>query len=537
MRSSSLRWTALLCGLGCAACASSDSSKDAAPSVPKLEPLVDMNEAADVVEVSLIAGVSEMHYLPAGPAEVWAYRDGSKQDARGVVPGPLIEAHQGDRVIVHFRNELPEGTTIHWHGVRVPNEADGSMATQDEIPPGGEYTYEFVLQDEGTFWYHPHVRGDTQVERGLHGMILVHGGPQVPVDRERTLVLDDVKLKASGVLSTSTTSLDIMLGRQGNFIVANGVIGGVLEAAAHSRERWHLVNTANGRYFNLRVPGHRLLVIGWDGGLLAEPYRAETLLITPGERYDVVVELEGMQGEELALETIHYDRGHEVPDPGPQPVLHLRLGKPPATPQKPLPTTWGAPVELEVPEHARERELVLKEEEIDDSADVRFTINDQTFPDVPPIMARAGAVEIWRFDNQSEMDHPFHLHGIFFRVLDVNGVEPEQLGWKDTVNIPQKAQLRLALRYGEPGVWMYHCHILEHQERGMMGALVVSRVAAIEDATDRRLATLADRVRVRETGQLIEACAATLEEEHETWRFVAMGSTTRGSQLSMVPAR
>jgi FtsP/CotA-like multicopper oxidase with cupredoxin domain len=418
-----------------------------------------------------------------GPAEVWAYRDGAKKGARGSVPGPLIEAKQGDRVIVHFRNELPEGTTIHWHGIRVPNESDGSMATQEEILPDGEFTYEFEVRDEGTFWYHPHVRGDTQVERGLHGMIVVRGGPSVPVDRERTLVFDDVKLKASGALSDGTTSLDIMLGRQGNFIVANGIVEGVLEAAAKSRERWRIVNTANGRYFNLRLPDHSFRVIGWDGGLLAEPYSADTLLIAPGERYDVLVELEGKAGSDLALETIHYDRGHEVPDPGPQRVLTLKLGKPPAGSPRSLPERWGDPAEVELPEGAIERELVLKEEEIDDGQDVIFTINDQAFPDLPPLQAREGDIEVWRFDNQSEMDHPFHLHGVFFRVLDMNGVEPEHIGWKDTVNIPQQSQLRIAVQYEDPGVWMYHCHILEHQERGVMGELlVIPRDAAPADS-------------------------------------------------------
>jgi FtsP/CotA-like multicopper oxidase with cupredoxin domain len=484
MRCNGLTCAILVLSGGILACDGGKTSEaKGPPAVPTLEVLPDTNTDPGVVEVSLVAQVSEMNYLATGPAEVWAYRDGAKKDARASVPGPLIEAKQGDHVIVHFRNELPEGTTIHWHGIRVPNDSDGSTSTQEEIPPSGEYTYEFTARDEGTFWYHPHVRGDTQVERGLHGMLVVHGGPSIPVDQERMIVIDDVKLKASGALSDSTTSLDIMLGRQGNFIVANGLVDGTLNAAAHSRERWHIVNTANGRYFNLQLPGHSFQVIGWDGGLLADPYAADTLLIAPGERYDVLVELEGEAGSEVALETIHYDRGHEVPDPGPQRVMTLKLGKAPSGTRKALPKRWGEPVELEVPEHAIERGLVLKEEELDDGRDVRFTINDQAFPDVPLLKVREGDIEVWRFDNQSEMDHPFHLHGVFFRVLHVNGVEPEHVGWKDTVNIPQKAQLRLAVQYGDPGVWMYHCHILEHQERGMMGELKVLPVDSEEAIT------------------------------------------------------
>jgi FtsP/CotA-like multicopper oxidase with cupredoxin domain len=441
---------------------------------PRLAPLTDLDDRPDVLEVSLIAGVAEKRYLPAGAAQVWAYRDGAKPGARASVPGPLLEAKQGDQVVVHFRNELPEGTTIHWHGIRVFNASDGSTATQAEVAPGEEYSYEFVARDEGIFWFHPHVRGATQVERGLHGMVLVHGGPSIEVAAERNLVLDDVKLNASGTLSDSTTSLDIMLGRQGNFIVANGAIGGTLSVASGSRERWRIVNTANGRHFNLRLPGHSFRVIGWDGGLLAEPYSTDTLLIVPGERYDVLVDLQGRVGSPLALETLYYDRGHNAPDPGPEPVLTLDFRTDSRKEPAPLPETWGAPVTLIPSEDAPEQRFVLNEHEIDDGADVRFTINDASFPDVPPVEGREGEVVVWTFDNESEMDHPFHLHGMFFRVLDVDGVPPDHVGWKDTVNIPKKSKLRFAVEYGEPGTWMYHCHILEHQERGMMGELVLS---------------------------------------------------------------
>ena len=435
--------------------------------------LTDINDQADVVEVVLVAGLSQAKYLHTGPAQVWAYRDGSKPDAVGVVPGPVIEAKQGDRVVVHFRNELPEGTTIHWHGLRVPNVSDGTPSTQVEVPPGGEYRYEFVARDEGTFWYHPHVRGDTQVERGLHGMIVVHGGPAIDVAAERAIVLDDVKLNASGSLSESTTSLDIMLGRLGNFVLANGRVGSVLPVQSGSRERWHLVNSANGRFFNLRLAGHRFRVIGWDGGLLATPYEAETLLIAPGERYDVLVELAGAVGTEVSLETIHYDRGHDIPDPGPQQVLRLLTVSERAAPHASLPSVLGAPVDLPTAGFAAERRVKLGEQTIEDGADVLFTINDKAFPEVPMITAREGDVEVWSVQNDTEMDHPFHLHGMFFRVLDVNGAAPTQLGWKDTVNVPRRSTLRFVVRYGEPGTWMYHCHILEHAERGMMADLKV----------------------------------------------------------------
>lgn len=473
----------LLALAGTLAACGDDAAKTARSGEPPgATGMVDVNDQPNVVEVMLVAGVSETRYLETGPAAIWAYRDGARAGAVGTAPGPTIEAKQGDRVIVHFRNELPEGTTIHWHGLRVPNPSDGTPSTQAEVPPGGEYRYEFIARDEGTFWYHPHVRGDTQVERGLQGMLIVRGGPAIEVAAERAIVLDDVKLDATGKLSESTTSLDIMLGRLGNHVLANGQVGSVLQVASGSRERWRFVNTANGRFFNLRLPGHRFRVIGWDGGLLAAPYETETLLISPGERYDVLVDLQGAVGSELALETIHYDRGHEIPDPGPQSVLKLRFASQASAPPAALPVTLGAAVDLVPEPSAMQRHLKLGEETLNDGADVRFTVNGRAFPDVPPILAREGDVEIWAVENDSEMDHPFHLHGMFFRVLDVNGIAPPQVGWKDTVNVPRKSTLRFAVRYGEPGTWMYHCHILEHAERGMMGELkLVARDAPIID--------------------------------------------------------
>lgn len=446
--------------------------------------LTDLNDLPNVVEVFLVAGVGETHYLPSGAAQVWGYRDGAREDALVRVPGPLIEAKQGDRVVVHFRNELPEGTTIHWHGIRVPNAADGTPTTQVEVPPGGEFRYEFVARDEGTFWYHPHVRGDAQVERGLYGMLVVQGGPTVRVAAERALLLDDVKLNADGTLSSATTSLDIMLGRLGNFIVTNGMVGGALHVAGGSRERWRIVNTANGRYFNLRLPGHTFQVIGWDGGLLSRPYASETLLVAPGERYDVLVDLNGKNGSEIALETLHYDRGHEVPDPGPQRVLRLAFGSRAAQGPAPLPPVWGAPVDLEPTADTRQERLFLDEHPSPDGTDVRFTINDQAFPHGLTLEGREGQVAVWTIENRTEMDHPFHLHGMFFRVLDVNGTPPPWVGWKDTVNVPRKATLRFVVRYEDAGSWMFHCHILEHAERGMMGALMIRPPSTLGDASD-----------------------------------------------------
>lgn len=465
------RFTALaVAGLTLAACG---------PQAPKLDnelrptaELADLNDDPAIVEVKLAASPGTTAYLPGKAADVWGYRDASKADSVATVPGPLLRAKVGDTVIVHFTNELPEPTTIHWHGLRLPNQMDGSSSSQAPVDPGKEFEYRFTLRDAGSFWFHPHIRGEVQIERGLYAPFIVEGGAAPDVHADRYFVLDDVKLSASGQLSADTDALDEMMGRQGNVLLVNGQKDAQLLVPSNARERWRFVNSANGRYFNLELPGHRFTVIGWDGGLLPEPYETDRLLIAPGERYEVLVSFHGSVGEKAALQTVYYDRGHNQPDPGAKPLLTLFLGDPLPKDPAPLPTTWGNAPDVITNATTSVRNFVLKERELADGS-VTFSINDQVWPFNSPVMVKQGDTEIWEVKNEAEMDHPFHLHGMFFDVLSVNGVPPEHRGWKDTVNIPQMGTVRFAVRYEALGMWMFHCHILEHAELGMMGDLMV----------------------------------------------------------------
>jgi FtsP/CotA-like multicopper oxidase with cupredoxin domain len=444
---------------------------DAPTADPGLVAFVDTNPDPDIVEVELVAAPATHEYLPGKRADVWAFRDGARAGSTGSIPGPLLEAKLGDRVIVHFRNDLPEATTIHWHGLRVPNASDGTPVAQMPVAPGGSYDYEFTVIDVGLFWYHPHVNGDVQVERGLYAPIVLHDDFAIDVAADRVFVLDDVKLEATGKLSETTDNLDLMLGRQGNVVLVNGRQRPSIAAAANSRERWRFVNTANGRYFNLELPGHVFRVIGWDGGLVDAPYETPTLLVAPGERYDVLVELAGDAGDRLALRTIHYDRGHHIPDPGPIEILAIALGASRGSPDA-LPSAWGNVASIEVATTTPRRRFTLREDDTVPANPV-FTINDEAYPDVTPVRGTAGAVEIWEVENLSEMDHPFHLHGMSFQILDADDRIATPLGWKDTVNVPKESTVRFAVQLDALGRWMYHCHILEHAERGMMGELEV----------------------------------------------------------------
>jgi len=165
-----------------------------------LATLVDTNPDPAIVEVELVATVGRFEYVAGAPTEIWAYRDGAVTGSRPTIPGPLLDVNQGDQVIVHLRNELPEPTTIHWHGIRVPNAMDGSEHTQDLVQPGATFDYVFTAVDAGTYWYHPHIRSVVQLEKGLYAPMIVRGGVEPSVHADRTFVLDDVKL-ADDVLS------------------------------------------------------------------------------------------------------------------------------------------------------------------------------------------------------------------------------------------------------------------------------------------------------------------------------------------------
>ena len=425
-------------------------------------PVVDESADPNVVEFHLEAAETTKQFPGASaPTPVWAYN--------GTIPGPLVDAKVGDTVIVHFKNSLPEGTTIHWHGVRVPSPMDGTQATQSEIPPGGTFEYKFTLRDAGLFWFHPHVRTDVQVHKGLYGVIRVRGTNEPQVDHEGFLVLDDLTVSPDGTIPEYLDDMSMMMGRQGNLLLVNGSTTPVLPIKAGGVERLRIVNVANGRFFNLAIAGYQWHVIGTDGGLVPTPWDTPTLLVAPGERYDVMLIPTGAAGTDLALMDLPYDRGH---DSGKDPALQvatLHIGADAALTGRVLPTTTSEIGAL--PSGAPDHSVTL-DESLQNGVQV-FTINGATYPNVPTFDVTVDGLTHLQVQNNSEMDHPFHVHGVFFQLVSTNGVATagERLAEKDTIIVPKKSTLQLAAKFEIPGMWMYHCHILEHAENGMMGMI------------------------------------------------------------------
>ena len=371
----------------------------------------------------------------------------------GQVPGPPIEAKVGDTVEIRFRNSLPQATTIHWHGIRVPAEMDGTEAVQAPVEPGGAFDYHFVVPDAGTYWYHSHTNETEQLERGLYGALIVRGPDEPTLDGEQTLLFDDLKLAPDGGVAPFGDEHEHHAGREGDVRLVNGRQEPELEIPASTVERWRIVNAANTRFVRLSIGGRPFTILGTDGGLLPKPLPVGETLVTPGERVDLAVG-PFEEGEQLAIEALPYDRGKG--ETARERFATLRVGS-------------AAASRARIPDTLRQiDQLVPAGAEPTRTIDLKALMHAGLHQRADPV--RVGELQIWDLVNETGQDHPFHLHGFFFQVLRQDGELPPVVGWKDTVNVPRKSQTRIAwLPDDRPGQWMYHCHILEHHAMGMMG--------------------------------------------------------------------
>ncbi|MBA2665235.1 MAG: multicopper oxidase family protein [Bradymonadaceae bacterium] len=440
-----------------------------------LVPLKDVNADPDVVEVHLEARIASFEYRPGKHVEAWTYN--------GLVPGPLIEAKVGDRVIVHFTNSLTKDTTVHWHGQRITAAMDGTLAMQNAIKPGDSFTYDFVVQDEGLYWYHPHMNADEQVARGLYGALVVRGpgDDAVEVASEELIVLHDMHIDENNKIVLSADMASLMSGREGNYVFANGRLRPIKDLKAGERHRLRIVNAASARFFRLALPGHSFHKVATDGHLLEAPVELDEVLLTPGERVDLIVTATGAPASQVDLMSLPYERGHGTGAAAAFPLITLRYSahEPVATPALPATLASFAPLA----QSSGSVELVLSEDPMDHgdgghgghAMDPVFRINGEAFPNITPITATLGSTQTWTIVNDSEMDHPFHLHGFFFEAIERAGVAAPYRAKQDTINVAAFETVRILVTFdGFPGTWMYHCHILEHEERGMMGELVVT---------------------------------------------------------------
>ena len=415
---------------------------------------------------------------------VWAYN--------GTIPGPEIRIRQGDRLRITVENGLAEDTTVHCHGIRLPNAMDGvPHLTQKPITPGETFVYEFDVPDAGTYWYHPHIRSAEQVGRGLSGALIVEEQEPIRIDRDVLWVLSDWRLLPDAQISDDFRNMHDMShnGRVGNTVTVNGRIPETFAVRRGERIRLRLVNAASARIFGLTFTGHKPVVIAYDGQPV-EPHEPADgrIILGTAMRIDLILDMTGKPGERFQVVDGFY-RGlqYRLLDLiyGDQALREKLLEAPIALPANTLPEPDANKAERhEIVFNGgmmggmmmRDRGMGMNMMEMMGRGKIWF-INGQAHlghVHAPMLTLRQGRSYLLAMNNETAWWHPMHLHGHAFRVISRNGEPTQYREWQDTVLMAPREKVEVAFVADNPGDWMFHCHILGHQESGMMGVIRVA---------------------------------------------------------------
>ncbi len=407
-------------------------------------------------------------------------------------PGPLIEVRAGDTVRLTLINELDSPTNMHYHGLHISPEVDNVFR---EVRAGDRYTYEFQIPENHpavTGWYHPHHHLDvaSQVFGGLAGPMIIRGEldelDELQDAEEAVLLLQDFESGFQGD-EALLPSLAKRWGREGRVQLVNGYRRPVVELPRNGLLRLRLINASASRIYRLQLAEHPWFLMATDRGAIAEPIEIETLSLSPGERADLLISGNREPGEYRIL-SLPYDRGigemvasmgdaRQLPvgivAPAQVTLATLRYTESDYAEPRSLPKQL-IPVEPLL-EPAITREFVL-DHGIDSSADATgFTINGQSFKmDRVGTQVRLNQVEDWKIINKASMDHPFHLHTNRFQVMSRNGQLESLRAWKDTVSVGGYESVIIRIKFEDfVGRSVYHCHILDHEDQGMMGIVEI----------------------------------------------------------------
>lgn len=457
-------------------------------------------------EVTENGKVIKVFTLTAMPKKI-TLRDGVQFDAwtyNGLVPGSQIRVTEGDTVRVILQNKLSDPTSLHWHGLPVPNAMDGIPGvTQNAVKPEESFTYEFTVTTPGTYWYHSHQKSAEQEDMGLYGTLIVEPKNQpVHYDQDITLVLDEWMTGGtsgnmsgmdhstmSGMDSGQMTGMDhsnmpemdsggmshdAMMKQMYNLFTVNGAAGSRIKPiAAKSGQRIKL------RFVNAGFQTHLLhldnqvfKVTHTDGQPIQEPteLRNQLVAIAPGERYDI----EFTAGDTSFWIDDHNDSSAAKDIRIPVLLNGQKLNRfTESTPAK-LPrvdmTQYGSHATASAQKYDKTYQMVLNNSTTA-SGEEQYTINGQVFPNIPPITVKKGDQVKVTLQNIGTSDHPMHLHGHFFHVLTLNGKPVHSDIVKDTLNVRPGETYEVAFQADNDGDWMFHCHDLHHAAAGMMTEL------------------------------------------------------------------
>lgn len=398
------------------------------------------------------------------------------------IPGPRLEVHPGDQVRIKATNSLSAPTNLHYHGLHVSPQGTADNVFLS-LSPGETYTYEFTIPENHystTAYYHPHRHGYVadQVFAGLGGIFVVRGEldeiPEIKNAKEEFIFLKDFDL------SNRQSRMQRMMGREGSLLTVNGEVNPSFSIPSGGLMRLRFVNASVSRFYRLQLEEHPFYLIATDGGATTSPLELSELLLSPGERAEVLVPGNAKSGQYRLL-NLPYDRAkmgmmghgmmggrHQTEEPQTL-ATFTYSGKvePLSLPQQLIPVEA-----LPAPKTVRQLEL---NHGMFPGRGMQFLINGQVFdPQRIDTRVSLDTVEEWEIINTGMMDHPFHLHTNRFQVVSRNGKAVTQYTWKDTVLVPKGERIRIRIPFRDfEGKTVYHCHILDHEELGMMGVIAM----------------------------------------------------------------
>lgn len=406
--------------------------------------------------------------------DIWGYG--------GTAPGPILRVAQGGRLQRRFVNSLPQASSIHWHGIRIDNAMDGVPGlTQAAVEPGDGFDYDFTLPDAGTYWYHSHNRSTEQVARGLHGALIVEEGTPPDIDREEVFVLDDWLIDPeTGQIPGDFESPHARshAGRMGNLILTSGIFDKTMTVQRNERLRLRLINAANARIFVLGLIGLEGWTMALDGMPLPAPEPLdEVLVLGPGQRADLIVDVTAEEGGTAYLARVNEARGAaQVTFQVRGQASLARRGIPDALPPNPghVIDLSGDSVNLTLNMEGGAmgglREAMFNGEQVGfrelAQANQFWAFNGMVgLPDSPMATLDRGQIVRLTISNDTAFPHAMHLHGMHFReVLTDNTLGP----MRDTLLMDSSERREIAFAADNPGDWLLHCHMLSHAASGMM---------------------------------------------------------------------
>lgn len=429
--------------------------------------LEDENPDPDKGEFTLVAQKGSMEFFEGKSTDTFGYN--------GDYLGPVIRVKKGDNVSVKVKNELDEATTLHWHGLEVDGEDDGGP--HNGIQPNTTWAPEFTIeQNAATLWYHPHLLHKTgeHVYKGLAGLFLIDDDKSKKLNlpdkygvNDIPLIIQDKQLDQNGQFDYDLSMHDVMMGLQGDAIMVNGAINPYVEVPK-GKVRFRLLNGSNARIYQFALSnGEEFYQIGTDGGLLEEPVKLNSLILSSAERAELIVDFSQYEKDETV----------ELTDQG-TPIIRFVVTGEEKGPKE-LPSQLVDIPEVDESMAARTREFVMS------GMGRNVTINGKQM-DMDRIdeQLKLHETEIWEISNEGlgmmgnnmGMAHPFHGHGTQFLILDRDGnpPPPNEQGWKDTILVAPGEKVRAIATFNHKGLFMYHCHILEHEDAGMMGQFNVA---------------------------------------------------------------